>query len=196
MLTLVIATGYALSLALFDGDRLLRADDRDGGMGQADALVPAIAAMMAARQAGRVVVEVGPGSFTGLRIALAAASALALAWESELVGVSSSALVAAPLFERHDEPAIWVALAAPRGQLWLEGVSAGDCASLGAPVSLRDPAEAVFPAGVAAAGSAAGWLVGARVLDARPPRASGWRSGVARLPAAPRYVRPADHRGA
>ena len=40
-------------------------------------------------------VSLGPGSFTGVRIGLAAARALGLAWQAEVLGYPTLALVAA-----------------------------------------------------------------------------------------------------
>lgn len=185
-----------LSLAVFRGDTLLASHDDPSATGQAEALLPAIAALVPDGRADCVIVETGPGSFTGLRIGLAAGSGLALAWGAELQGVTSSALVAAPLFERYGHDVIWACLGAPRGQVWLEPVGRDGCRSLAEPQSLRDPALASLAASAALAGTAAAVMAVGTPLAVEPPLARNWRPGIAAAPAFPRYVRPADHVGA
>src|SRR6476469_4268750 len=72
-------------------------DSRDEviGRGHAERLVPMIAELMAGRSAERIIVGVGPGSFTGIRVAIAAAHGLSIGWGAELEGMSSLALLAA-----------------------------------------------------------------------------------------------------
>lgn len=72
--------------------------------GHAEALMPLIAAAMS--EAGtefaeldRIAVTVGPGSFTGLRVGVAAARAIALASDKPVVGVTTLAAMAAPYFD-------------------------------------------------------------------------------------------------
>lgn len=66
--------------------------------GQAEALVPMIGDLLAAALPGgapaAIVVDVGPGSFTGLRVALAAGHALAVAWDVPIHGVTALAMLA------------------------------------------------------------------------------------------------------
>lgn len=96
MTTLVIDSATeACSVALFDGDVLIAGDCRVLGRGHAEHLVPMIAALPGKGQADRIAVALGPGSFTGVRVGLAAARALAFAWGSELVGYHTLALIAA-----------------------------------------------------------------------------------------------------
>jgi tRNA threonylcarbamoyl adenosine modification protein YeaZ len=128
--TLVIATGHDLSLALLCGGALLAEYHRPMVKGHAEALVPAIAELLApfggpAHRCSRLLVETGPGSFTGLRVGLAAARALALAWGAELKGVRSTQLVAAEARAAGHGGPLLVALAAPRGQVWVEGFGEG-----------------------------------------------------------------------
>ena len=96
MRTLVIDSATdACSVALFDDESLIAGEWRQLGRGHVEALVPMIAALPGKGRADRIAVALGPGSFTGLRVGLAAARALALAWGSEVVGYSTLALVAA-----------------------------------------------------------------------------------------------------
>ncbi len=90
----------ALSLALFAGDVLAAHDHRIIGRGHAEALIPGIAALMGSTRADEVLVDIGPGSFTGIRIGIAAARALGLAWGVPVHGFSGAALVAAGAFAR------------------------------------------------------------------------------------------------
>lgn len=87
-------TGASCSAALFDDQHLLAAEFEAMERGQAEVLLPMVARLFAqagrdSAALGRVAVGVGPGSFTGLRIALAAGHGLALATGARLMGVSS-----------------------------------------------------------------------------------------------------------
>jgi tRNA threonylcarbamoyl adenosine modification protein YeaZ len=86
----------ACTAALFDGHgACLGRRDELIGRGHSERLVPMIAELLDGRTADRVVVGVGPGSFTGIRVAIAAAHGLAIGWDAELFGMSSLALLAA-----------------------------------------------------------------------------------------------------
>ena len=85
----------ACSVALFEGGDLLAATREVIGRGHAERLVPMIAKLPDKGRADRVVVSLGPGSFTGVRIGLAAARALGIAWQAEVLGYPTLALVAA-----------------------------------------------------------------------------------------------------
>jgi tRNA threonylcarbamoyl adenosine modification protein YeaZ len=94
--TLVIDSATeACSAALFEDGRLLDGAYEIIGRGHAERLVPMIADLPDKGHAGRIAVSLGPGSFTGVRIGLAAARALGLAWQAEVVGYPTLALVAA-----------------------------------------------------------------------------------------------------
>ncbi len=116
--TLAISTSSpALSLALFDADALLHHDHRLIGRGHAEALLPAIAAVLGDHRPARIVVDIGPGSFTGIRIGIAAARALGLAWGIDVTGCTATGLVAAAAFAAAPgRGAVIVDLDAGRGQ--------------------------------------------------------------------------------
>lgn len=67
-----------------------------------------------------IVVDVGPGSFTGVRIGLAAARALGFAWNCKVDGISSDALVARAAFARAGVPdTLLVVLDGLRGEVFV-----------------------------------------------------------------------------
>ena len=96
MLLAFDTSSAACTAALFDGsgECIARADEIIG-RGHAERLVPMIAELMDGRSATEILVGVGPGSFTGIRVAIAAAHGLAIGWGARLKGMSSLALLAA-----------------------------------------------------------------------------------------------------
>lgn len=95
MLLAFDTSSAACTVALFDGGDCIARRDELIGRGHAERLVPMIAELLAGRTASRILVGVGPGSFTGIRVAIAAAHGLAIGWGAELDGMSSLALLAA-----------------------------------------------------------------------------------------------------
>lgn len=96
MRTLAIDTATeACSVALFDGSELLGNYHEVLGRGHAERLIPAIAGLPGKGQAERILVSLGPGSFTGVRIGIAAARALGIAWQAQVLGYPTLSLVAA-----------------------------------------------------------------------------------------------------
>lgn len=65
------------------------------GRGHAERLVPMIADLPDNGRADRILVSVGPGSFTGVRIGIATARALGVAWACDVLGFPTLALLAA-----------------------------------------------------------------------------------------------------
>lgn len=136
MRTLVIdCATEACSVALFDGDELIAGECRVLGRGHAEALVPMIAALPGKGRADRIAVALGPGSFTGVRVGLAAARALALAWQCELIGYPTLALVAAMARAEAGAQPCTVAMTGGHGEWFVQtfdadGLPAGDLASL------------------------------------------------------------------
>jgi tRNA threonylcarbamoyl adenosine modification protein YeaZ len=122
--TLVIdCATEACSVALFEGDTLLAGAREVIGRGHAERLVPLIAELPGKGRAERVVVSLGPGSFTGVRIGLAAARALGLAWQAEVLGYPTLALVAAMAHETDRSP-VTVCMTGGHGEWFVQDFGA------------------------------------------------------------------------
>ncbi|EJL22223.1 tRNA (adenosine(37)-N6)-threonylcarbamoyltransferase complex dimerization subunit type 1 TsaB [Novosphingobium sp. AP12] len=141
--TLVIDSATdACSVALFAGARLVAGDYRVLGRGHAEALVPMIAALPAKGRADRIAVALGPGSFTGVRVGLAAARALALAWSAQLVGYPTLALVAAMARDAEGDQSVGVAMTGGHGEWFIEGFAPSGRTSR--PLASLRPADAAL----------------------------------------------------
>ena len=186
----------ACTAALFDGSGACVARrDEVIGRGHAERLVPMIAEMLEGRSADRIVVGVGPGSFTGIRVGIAAAHGLALGWGAELKGMSSLALLAAGASGTE----VAVAVQGGHGELFVQ-----EFAASGEPASdLRNLPPAAAAAETKAAlvvGSGARQLVDARgtgeAREAWPTAADALRlpPALRNLPPKPVYARAPDAR--
>ncbi|WP_339693449.1 tRNA (adenosine(37)-N6)-threonylcarbamoyltransferase complex dimerization subunit type 1 TsaB [uncultured Parasphingorhabdus sp.] len=114
----------ACSVALFEDDVLFASDYAEIGRGHAEKLIPAIAQLPDHGKADRILVNCGPGSFTGVRIGISAAKALALAWGAEIHGYSCLALVAAQALKQLETPRpVCVAMLAGHGEYFLQNFS-------------------------------------------------------------------------
>jgi len=160
--TLVIdCATEACSVALLDGADLVAGDWRMLGRGHAEHLVPMIAALPGQGRATRIAVAIGPGSFTGVRVGLAAARALAYAWGAQLVGYPTLALVGAMARARQGDQPVAVAMTGGHGEWFVQGFAAdGTPARALASLAPADAAAATPEALVA--GSQAEALVAAR----------------------------------
>jgi tRNA threonylcarbamoyladenosine biosynthesis protein TsaB len=213
------AASAACSVALFaDGD-VVAAREKAMDRGHAEALVPMVAAVLEDARAAcpggfadldAVAVTVGPGAFTGVRIGLATAAAMAAAAGIPVIGLTTLEVVAAapPV----DGPPRLVALDSKRSDVYAQLFGGPADGPLAAPRAiLPDAIPALLPAGplalagdgaapVAAALRAAGRpftaLPGpgrpeARVL-ARLAAARADRDGLPAAPPRPLYLRAPD----
>lgn len=96
MILAIDTSTAACTAALFDSvGNCIAHRDEVIGRGHSERLVPMLDELLEGRRADRILVGVGPGSFTGIRVGIAAAQGLAIAWDCELYGMSSLALLAA-----------------------------------------------------------------------------------------------------
>jgi tRNA threonylcarbamoyladenosine biosynthesis protein TsaB len=117
----------ACSVAVLDSESSSRARSRSLPMsrGHAEALMPLIANVMSeARiefaELDRVAVTVGPGSFTGLRVGVAAARGIALASGKPVVGLTTLSTLAVPLIDADDSQAVLAVIDARHANVYMQ----------------------------------------------------------------------------
>jgi tRNA threonylcarbamoyl adenosine modification protein YeaZ len=216
MRVLAIDTALAAcSAAVFDSEHatIVASETLPMTRGHAEAVMPLIARVM--DRAGiefaaldRIAVTVGPGSFTGLRVGIAAARGIALATGKPAVGLSTLAGFAAPLISEDDSRQVVAAIDARHGHVYLQVFGSGG-RTLVAPriATLRDAVRAAVAGSVRVVGCAADKLAAAWPREASPPVSVEQREApdidwVARLGAAaeghgppkPLYLRAPDAR--
>lgn len=108
----------------------------------------------------RIVVGTGPGGFTGLRIGLATARALALGSGAELVGISTLSALERPARAAAADQVVAAVLDARRGEVFAQAATA-DGETLIAPAALA-PARFAERAVQAGAGPGPDWLAAAK----------------------------------
>jgi tRNA threonylcarbamoyladenosine biosynthesis protein TsaB len=196
MRRLIIDTATrACSVALFDGDTCIASFHEDIGRGHAERLVPMISALPDKGRCDAIHVNIGPGSFTGIRVGVSAARALALAWGAECHGYSGLPLIAA-MARQTDVLAIDVATTGGHGEWYFQSFDE-DGKAVADAVSLSPEAALNASKAPLVAGDMAQNLVSARksglAIDILPD-ARDWFliAKLPPLPPSPLYVRGPD----
>jgi tRNA threonylcarbamoyl adenosine modification protein YeaZ len=168
----------ACAAAVLDTERAQRIVHESRAMtrGHAEALMPLIARVLdragfTAEQLDRIAVTTGPGSFTGLRVGIAAARGLALATGKPAVGLTTLAAFAAPLIAADDTLPVVSAIDARHDHIYLQVFGAGGL-TLVKPriVHLRDAARVASAGAPRLVGTGAELLAQAWPSDEVPPR--------------------------
>ncbi len=198
-LILAIDTSAAHCAAvLVRGDALLAQRDEAMARGQAERLLPMLEEILAGvravwRDLDGLAVCTGPGNFTGLRLAVAAARGLAMGLGIPAVGVSRFEALAEGIPGR-----VRVALLDPKGEVTVQTLEAGDPVAPPQPGELAPASGDALCLGHDAAGMAArlGLRAGSEETRAdltRLARVAARRMREGRVvPPAPLYIRPAD----
>ena len=174
----------ACSVALFEGATLLAHRHDVVGRGHAERLLPMIADLPDGGRAQHILVDVGPGSFTGIRVGIAAARALALGWGAQAHGYSALALIAAAALAEDDAGELAVVTEGGHGEVFMQAFAA-PFRALGAVQSLRPEAALAALGGRRAIGSGTRWLAD---LDPTFPVAEAWPDAASAL------LLPAEYR--
>ena len=120
----------ACSAAIFDFDKgIIASETLPMIRGHAEALIPLIARVVDAAGVDyaaldRIAVTVGPGSFTGLRVGVAAARGIALAANKPCVGVTTLRALASPYAAADTESTVLAVINARHSHLYFQGFDA------------------------------------------------------------------------
>jgi len=206
MIRLVLDTSSSrICVAVVDSDTTLVSVSEDAGQRQGESLAPLLERVLAesgVRAPDQVVVGVGPGPFTGLRVGLVSAAVLARVWNVPLVGVCSlDGYARRALRDVPGEPVAVVTDARRREVYWAQYDHSGG-RTVGPHVDLPDVAAHAI-AGIRVVGhgallfenafAAAGGLVaGPEFLDAADLALVLHESPEVELPPLPLYLRRPD----
>lgn len=178
MRRLVIETATsACSVALIDGRAVIASDAAVVGRGHAERLMPMIAALPDGGRADAIWIDCGPGSFTGIRVGIAAARGLGFGWGVPVTGYSSLALIAARWFADHDGDAVTVVIEGGHGEVFKQSYARGAVSEPGPLVSIAREQAVV---------------VGARAGDIPPNARDAILLSAVKLPPRPIYGRAPD----
>jgi tRNA threonylcarbamoyladenosine biosynthesis protein TsaB len=134
------------------------------GRAHAERLMPMVedamsAAGLAFASLQRIAVTVGPGSFTGVRIGVAAARGLALATGAKAVGIGTLAVHAAAARRTNGAAPVVVAITAGRGEIYAQRFDANGEAEGDPQLALPAALTALVDRGAVVAGSGADALL-------------------------------------
>jgi len=214
MRVLAIDTALAAcSAAVLDTERggIVASESQPMLRGHAEALMPLLQRVLAESgvtptEMDRIAVTTGPGSFTGLRVGIAAARGIALAAGRPAVGLSTLSVYAAPHMAADDRVPVIAAIDARHGHVYLQVFSPGGRTfTVPRLAPLREAIEAAAETPSCIVGSAAELVAagladghGPATVDPRPAPDIAW---VARMgavvpedqsPPAPLYLRAPD----
>ena len=197
--TLVIDTATAAcSVALLEDGQVVTAIHDVVGRGHAERLVPMIAQLPGGGRADEIMVDVGPGSFTGIRVGIAAARALGLGWNASVRGYSSLSLIAAAAFAAGENAPLAVVLEGGHGEVFMQGFTASPLMPTEPLASLRPDVALAALDGRTAVGNGVRWLTqldpSVAVREALPQASNAilLPADLATLPARPLYGRAPD----
>jgi len=196
MLLVIDTSTAACTAALFDeAGACLASRNEIIGRGHAERLVTMVEELLAGRRAARILVGVGPGSFTGIRVGIAAAHGLAIGWDAEVSGLSSLALLVAGT---NCDGLVTAAIDGGHGELFVQTFDGRSLKPQSDVLTLSpEAAAAACPAGIVV-GPAAHKLVDARgfgtAIDGWPSAENATRlpESLRDLPAKPIYGRSPD----
>lgn len=126
MKILAIDTSHGVcSVAISDGDVIIAEKTDLEPTKQAERLLPTINQLLldnkiSYSELAAIAADIGPGSFTGVRIGLAAARGIALAAKLPLIGVTSLEALAYEARLENSDAAILAVLDARRGQVYVQ----------------------------------------------------------------------------
>ncbi|HEX8447116.1 MAG TPA: tRNA (adenosine(37)-N6)-threonylcarbamoyltransferase complex dimerization subunit type 1 TsaB [Sphingomonas sp.] len=189
----------ACSVALIANGTVLASRHAVVGRGHAERLVPMVDDLLGDVRPDAVLVDCGPGSFTGVRVGLAAARAFAFAWQVPVQGYSALALLAATALV--EDPAlrgVTAAIIGGHGELFVQRFTGPELIAQGELRSLVPADAARFAEDDLVVGSGAPALLVARGDhhgDDRLPIAANavhLPPAFTHLPATPIYGRAPD----
>jgi tRNA threonylcarbamoyladenosine biosynthesis protein TsaB len=200
MILAIDSASAACTAALLTIDGAVIAERHEEiGRGHAERLMPMVADLLGAQIPSQILVGVGPGSFTGLRVAIAAAHGMAIGWSVPLCGFDSLALVAASVPEGAlDDGPIGVAMLGGHGEWFVAQYDRIGLDLLQPVTSMTPDAAARFITAPTVAGSAAEALVARRgsgtavAIAPRATRALALPPALRSLDPRPVYARAPD----
>ena len=204
----------ACSAAILDTDQggIIASESVPMVRGHAEALMPLLHRLVQQTDSGfaeldRVAVTTGPGSFTGLRVGIAAARGIALSIDRPAVGLSTLSAYAAPHLADDENTPVVVAIDARHQHVYLQVFGPGGRSVIDPRLApLREAARAAAAAPARIVGSAAQAVAAALaandaapiLVDARDAPDIAWvaRMGAAlpegQAPPKPQYLRAPD----